>query len=221
MKKDFIIHITSWENEKGETYKYDGVDVGIYSFHEKVDVVVTQFLKQEVNAGFYPVSCGLIKVTEESLNDFKREAFNCEIGNSMTYDLDKLCEVANRSLKGYDVSYRYKNSIHYCEEILSKLAICKEVYSHASKQLQVLDESYNEILMAIGTSDDQDSAIMQRKRICNLQERANSLLDESLIKMNSLKESKQSLIDSGAKDLELILRNEGYKTPVLNFKVPS
>ena len=216
MEQQYYVHITNWQKD-GQDYEYDGQIVGTFGYATHVDDVLQSFLKSNVNEGYSSKSLALLKTDLSNLEKFKEEVSKLEIESTRTYELNSLLECAESELKSLNIRLRYRKSIHFCESILEKEAVCENTISKASQIIERLEE--NEILCEEYSINEDEGykelGILGRKRVASLREEVNDTLDSCKFKLDKLSKVKSTLLDYGVSGLERTLAKSGYNAPIL------
>lgn len=219
-----IVHITSWQNRQGETYSYDGFNVGVLTIAENIDSISSSFLQQQVSGGYFPVSHGISRVSHNNLDYFKSSITEIELDETSTYQLESLLMFKQDLLCGIDVSLRYRNAIHFCENLLASIAECDVKRQELVKHVDIIEQAiaeYDANKNILGEELDLNSSILYEKKLRDSIVTAQSLLENASSEQNILLESKSNLISKRTNELEQSLRMSGYKSPILKFRVNS
>lgn len=219
MTKSYYCHITSWINSEGETYHYENQPVAVFKFAEKVDEIFENFLRGEIYAGYSPKSERLYKVSENVLNNFKRGVFECEIGSTLTYNRDRVVELAEEVLVGYNTEMRYRRSIHFCEEVMSGIAKAEEVKEELTGCMKLIESKIENCLDLINEETTQDVGITELGGTNTLLNKTRDSLTRCKAKLDKLVEQKDEILIKKARDLEATLARSGYKAPILKFSI--
>ncbi len=219
MTKSYYCHITSWTNSEGENYYYEQQPVAVFKYAEKVDEIFENFLRGEIYAGYSPKSERLYKVSENILKQFKQGVFNCEIGSTLTYNLDEVLSLADEVLVGYNTEMRYRRSIHFCEEVMSGIAKAEEVEKELNEYLELIESKKEECLKLINEELTEDLGINELGGANTLQRTTEETMTRCKKKLDKLTEQKEEILSKKAHDLEATLARSGYKAPILKFSI--
>ena len=219
MTKSYYCHITSWINAEGENYFYEQQPVAVFKYAEKVDEIFENFMRGEIYAGFSPKSERLYKVNENVLKQFKQGVFHCEIGSTLTYNLDEVLSLADEVLVGYNTEMRYRRSIHFCEEVMSGIAKAEEVKKELNEYLELIEEKKEECLKLINEDATEDLGINELGGANTLQRTTEETMSRCKEKLDKLVEQKEEIVSKKAYDLEATLARSGYKAPILKFSI--
>lgn len=219
MTKSYYVHLTSWINAEGENYFYEQQPVAVFKYAEKADEIFENFLRGEIYAGYSPKSERLYKVSESVLKQFKQGVFHCEIGSTLTYNLDEVLSLADQVLVGYNTEMRYRRSIYFCEEVMSGIARAEEVKKELNEYLELIEEKKEECLKLINEESTEDLGINELGGANTLQRTTQETMERCIKKLDKLVEQKDEILSKKANDLEATLARSGYKAPILKFSI--
>lgn len=217
----YYVHITSWTNNDSSYYRYGGHNIGGCVVSESIDDILHALITTESYRGYCAKSEKLVKVNELQLESFKKIIKGFEVEDSNTYQLEQLLEASETHLTGYNQGFRYRRSIHFCEQLSTSSSRIDEQVKLIESNIIQLSETHKRLSNLLDEDVDLEDTIISMSEIKTASKNQEYLLDECLENLKQIKETQKLIGGQSARNLERILGSQGYKAPLLRFDINS